>query len=148
DDREQEQFAETVLLLLRLLQTLARFLKRLGGLPHFLLHLLVGGDGLDRALTVAGRPRVGLFRRFVGVLKVFAQIFVLDQALHVRVLARRPVQVAGAIRRVTGLALGHPSPSSVSRFRPGYTRVSQRDTASWPFGRPQSGPTPSSSTPL
>ena len=80
-------------------QALGGLAQALGGLAQVLLDLLVAGHGLDRALAVAGRAAVGTLGGLEGVAKVVAQLVVLDQTLHVGVLTRGRVKVAGAIRR-------------------------------------------------
>src|SRR5262249_35145730 len=118
EDPEQDQPAETALALARGTQPVGGLAQVLGRVAEVLLHLLVAGDGLDRALAVAGGPTVGAARRVEGLTQAVAQLFVLDQLLHVGVFASRRVKVPGAIRGLTRLRLRHASLLPLGRRLP------------------------------
>src|SRR6185437_9336014 len=92
-------------------QRVRRVLQGRGRLAELLLGLLVLGDRLDRSLAV-GHAGVRLARRFEGGPHVLAQLLVLDDPLHVRVVLHRLPRGYGAGSGLGGLLLlrCHASP--------------------------------------
>src|SRR6476469_2832404 len=103
DQAEQDDPTEAALLvLLRRPEGLGGVAQVLRGDLEVALHLLVAGHGLDRA-AVAGRTAVGALSCLEGLLEAVAQFFVLDQTLHVGILACGRIKIGGLGR----LGLGH-----------------------------------------